>query len=659
MARDRSAAAVTNPRFLTVAARLVAAGLVAAGILLVTFMISLTSQLQAQSWSGILDPQRAVDWSKAGVVGGIPSGSWRQCGPTISAFSGAASAINDTIAACGTNQYVQLGAGTFNLSTGITWKGKSRVAVRGMGADQTFIVFTGTDPCQGTYSGVCMASADVNWSGGPSNTANWTAGYAKGATNITLSTVANLRVGAPLILDQADDAADTGNLFICEKGCSLDENNGNSQRTNRDQTQLVTVTGCGTANAFGAACNGTSVTISPGLYMPNWRASQSPGAWWASSPVYNDGIEDVSLDFTNAPGAKGIEIFNCSGCWVSGVRSIDSGKAHIEDQLSIHSTVQNNYLYLTQNSVDQSYGIEPFNASDSLYVNNIAQYVAAPYLINGPCSGCVLAYNFSINDYYTAAVNYVMMSTLAHTAGTDMLLFEGNIGAGFAADVFHGTHNFITSFRNYWIGNQPGCHIAAGFGTCSYNQHPVWLMAYSRYYNMVGNVLGQPGIQNGYESNSVPVYTLGSGNSALVNGATATVPFDPLVEPTLMRWGNYDTVNAAVRWVAGENGSGAPVYPALSSPSQTFPASFYYSSRPGWWPASKPWPLIGPDVSGGNIAGLDGHVNTPPAEDCYLNVMHGPADGTGPVLNFNAVKCYGTAITKTVAPQVNLTATVH
>jgi hypothetical protein len=628
-------------------------------LVLLTVAVSAPGFLEAQSWSGILDPQRAVDWTQAGVVGGIPSGSWTQCGSTIGAYSGSASTIINAIAACGTNQYVQLGAGTFNLSSGITWKAKSRVAVRGMGADQTLIVFTGVDSCQGAFSGICMASYDVNWSGGPSNTANWTAGYAKGTTNITLSSVNNLHVGAPLILDQVDDSSDTGNVFVCQAGCSLDGNNGNAQRTNRDQTQLVTVTACGTANLPGAACNGTNLTISPGLYMPNWRASQSPGAWWATSPVYNDGIEDVSLDFSHATGAKGIEIFNCSGCWISGVRTIDTGKAHVEDQLSVHSTVQNSYFYLTQNSIDQSYGIEPFNSSNSLYVNNIAQYVAAPYLINGPCSGCVLAYNFSINDYYDAALNYVMLSTIQHTAGTSMMLFEGNNGAGFGGDVFHGTHNFITSYRNYWIGNEPTCHIASGFGTCTSNQHPAWLMAYSRYYNMVGNVLGQPGIQNGYQSNSVPIFALGSGNSAPVNGVTVSVPFDPLVETTLMRWGNYDTVNAAVRWVASENGSGAPVYPALANPAQTLPASFYYSSTPSWWPASKAWPPIGPDVTGGNIAGLNGHANTIPAQDCYLNVMHGPPDGTGSVLSFNASKCYGTAITKTVAPPTNLAATVH
>lgn len=30
-------------------------------------------------WSGVLDPARAMDWNTAGVVGGIPDGSWAQC----------------------------------------------------------------------------------------------------------------------------------------------------------------------------------------------------------------------------------------------------------------------------------------------------------------------------------------------------------------------------------------------------------------------------------------------------------------------------------------------------------------------------------------------------------------------------------------------------
>ncbi len=54
-----------------------------------------------------------------------------------------------------------------------------------------------------------------------------------------------------------------------------------------------------------------------------------------------------------------------------------------------------------------------------------------------------------------------------------------------------------------------------------------------------------------------------------------------------------------------------------------------------------PWPSVGPEVSGGDIAGVGGHVYHNPAGNCYLNVMGGKVDGTSGVLSFNANACYG------------------
>ena len=85
--------------------------------------------------------------------------------------------------------------------------------------------------------------------------------------------------------------------------------------------------------------------------------------------------------------------------------------------------------------------------------------------------------------------------------------------------------------------------------------------------------------------------------------------------------------------------------------SDTLPASFYYSSTPPWWPSSKPWPIIGPGVTGGNVSGVNGLVYTNPAEDCYLNVMSGNTNGTSNVLSFNEATCYGTLTTKSPTQQ--------
>lgn len=643
--------------------------------LLIAFILAFP--LTAQTWSGILDPTRATDWSSSGVNGGIPATRTQcvntQCAAVTSAGASATNTqINAAIQNATSNTYVLLAAGTYNIGTGggpgcgngngIQMCGKSNVTLRGAGADQTLLVFTNDNNCHGGFSVICVDSSDTNWQGGPSNTANWTANYTQGTTTITLDSHTNLKVGNPLILDQVDDASDTGNIFVCQSTttsppCSLEGNINNGQRPNRDQVQIVRVASCGTSTP-GATCTSSTVTISPGIRMPNWNSvpgTSLPQAWWATTPVSGVGIENLSIDSTNDTGARGFEFFNAIDCWVSGVRSIDTGKSHIELSNSTSITLQNNYFYLTQNAVSQSYGISSFSSSDVLAVNNISQYVAAPWTINGSCTGCVLAYNYSINDYYTASAGYVAPASNQHTAGIDMLLYEGNIGAGSYGDNFHGTHNMITFFRNQWVGNQPKCYNGSpnSFSACTSNQVPFIINSYSRFYNIIGNVLGQSGVHNTYQNSGVNIYNFGSGNTE----GSVTVPSDSLVGTTMMRWGNYDTVTAAVRWCgnSGDTGwsttcsstsevpTGLSLYANAVPSTETLPPSFYYSAKPGWWPAAKSWPPIGPDVTGGNIANLNGHAYTIPSEDCYLNIMNGPADGTGSVLTFNAATCYSSS----------------
>jgi len=106
------------------------------------------------------------------------------------------------------------------------------------------------------------------------------------------------------------------------------------------------------------------------------------------------------------------------------------------------------------------------------------------------------------------------------------------------------------------------------------------------------------------------------------------MPYDPLVASTLLRWGNYDYATRQNRWNASEIPAGNAV-PA----SQTLPASFYLSAKPGWW-GTMPWPAIGPDVAGGQDP--SGHAFAIPAQVCYNTT---PKDTNG-VLVFHADRCY-------------------
>jgi len=613
----------------------------------------------AQQWSGILDPSRAIDWSTAGVIGGIPLRT--QICTTLSPGATAAQ-INSALSACPSGQTVFLNAGAYNLSAGIDFGGgKSNVTLRGAGADQTFLIFSNDAGCNGARTVVCMHSSDTNWKGGPSNLVNWTAGYAKGTTTITLASVPNLKVGYAIILDQTDSTQDdgsivitatTGTLTAISPGItgpfSLEGNGGGDQRSGRQQQQIVVVTGCGGVTTPGASCSGTnvSVTISPGLAMPNWTGTKSPQAWWATDPSSAIGVENLSVDGTSAGSSdSNFEMFNCNGCWVKGVRGINSGRAQVQVQYSPRFTIRDSYFFLTQNSASQSYGFECYGGADGLVENNIFQAIAAPEMINGNCSGTVVAYNFSINNFYTVSSRYNASANNQHTAGIDNVLFEGNYGNAVYGDVFHGTHHFLTYFRNRWTGPQPACwqsgasYATAVFNTCTSNLTPVVLQSFSRFENFIGNVLGTTGTNTAYPGN---IFDLGSGNS---NGIT-TVPADPNVAPTLMRWGNCDSATGfgACRFVSGEvpsalPGTQAPFSNAVPG-SQVLPASFYLSAKPSWWPAAKPWPGTGPDITGGNISGVGGRAFTIPAQDCAINIMGMPVDGTGSVRAFNAAACY-------------------
>lgn len=630
----------------------------------------LTPTLSAP-WSGIISPLRVTDWTSPGVVGGIPAR------PTICTTLGTAgqapsfvqsvtaSNINSAITSCGSGNTVLLNPGTYNIGA-ITWGNTSSVAngvtLRGSGADKTLIVATGniTSPCSANGTFVCMASTDNNFKTSPSNSATWSAGYLPGTNVITLSAVTNLKIGNPIILDQLDDTCDTGGIISSDSTTtctptspgisgpySLEGNGGNFPRSGRNQTEVHTVVGCNGSTTVGTTCTGTStpVTISPPLRYHNWRSGQTPQAWWATNPVHDVGIEDLSIDCSGVTGLC-IQVKNGYNTWRKGVRTISPDRAHIQFVYSIHNTVRDSYHFLTQNAATQSYGYDCNVGGDNLVENNIYQAVEGPIKENG-CTGDVISFNYATNQYYSASATWSQPTTSDHTAGDAFNLFEGNIGKGHEADVFHGTHHFETDFRNYYIGKPPVCYASgssyatATYGACTANVLAFRIESFSRGFNAIGNVLGATGLGFSYAGSQPAIYSLGVGNT---NGSV-TVPDDSITSDTFMRWGNWDSANAATRFVSGEVPSSlasAQEYFANAVPANnTLPSSFVYtSSTPSWWPSGKAWPLIGPDVSSGNIPNVGGFANSNPAMDCFLNTMGGPTDGTGPVLSFNADVCY-------------------
>jgi len=308
-----------------------------------------------------------------------------------------------------------------------------------------------------------------------------------------------------------------------------------------------------------------------------------------------------------------------------------------------------------------------WTSGDELYQNNISQHIAFSFMAEG-CIGSVAAYNFAIDDYYTHChgcsldAQWQQASSYRH-GGTDaLLLFEGNEGIGTIGDLVFGASDLITVFRNAYNGRDPN---GGSSGGKTEQTNAVLLYPGNRFWNIIGNVMGTAGYHTTYQcsyptptlcNNDLQIYSLG-----YANGYSAAN--DPYVAGSMMRWGNYDTVSNAVRFVNAEVPIGlldgfANVLPS----SQNLPASFYLSSKPSWW-GVQPWPATGPDVTGGNVvfgsgaaSTLGGHAYHIPAAACYLSVMKGPTNGSASLMSFDASTCYGSSSAQAPAPPTNLNA---
>jgi hypothetical protein len=665
-------------------------------------------------WSGILDTTRAIDWTGAGFT--IPNYT-TNC-PTQplltpndpSAAAANTTAIQNALASCdATHNVVNIPAGNFYVA-GIIYGSQGKQMIRGAGPMLTTLTPTAVVAC-GFWMAICMTTptkqshtmAAIPPSG--HQQCAWTAGYAKGSTAITLS---NCPGGGPpvnsmLILDQKNDSADTGGLFICDDTSFADCAYTGAAGQDADgrviggvaysQQQVVLVT-ADVNNGDGTY----SVSISHPVYFDNVRSGQSPGAYWLSY-VQNDGLENLTVDhgyLTSGPNGNwtAIQMYDCYQCWVRNVRNLNGSRADVFIGNSLDDVVRDNYFYGAQHGTSQSYAIEFEEASGVLVENNIFQQVTVGVMF-GQGSGNVTGYNYSIDNFYGGSS--IIASYDTHNAGNEFNLGEGNNFGQIGCDDLHGSSGMITMFRNIVIGWQSGK---------TQSTYPIYPGAKCRAFNFIGNAIGQPnitgnpslapyhtiydsyatsttsGVNGGNAATRQSIYVSGwtglNGAGGCLGLADLTAGCDPLVYSTLMRWGNYDVASAynsapagGIRWDAGEaspaavsyvNANFTPSY--FSSLAHTLPASLYYTSRPSWWPTAKAWPPVGPDVSNGNLgicsgtyAGAQatnssqctggtlstayaGHANSIPAQDCYLNVMHGPPDGTGGVLNFDANNCY-------------------
>ena len=636
------------------------------------------STASAQLWSGILDHSRATDWSQTGVTGGIPNRTNICQTVPLQGSPGSpasASVINTAIQNCSSagGGVVQLQAGTYYLNSSIAFNSAKNVTLRGQGPDQTTLEFDDTFSSGCSQGGVVCIN-DYGWSlsacnfNAPPNLANWTANYAPGTTQLVLDRISGpgsptytLTAGMLLLLDQLDPpATDFTNYvpfpmeypqYVVSAGC-------NANRAGRCVGEVHSVT----------AVTGTgpyTVTITPPIAYHSWNANgnNQPQAFWCGTAAMvpmNDGVENVTvLNNTTAGVGYGlVRIEGAAQSWMKNVRAINTVNAGFAVRISANVEMRDSYLFHQNNASScltggTQYGINPVFSGFVKFENNIFQQLCSGIMMQ-PCFVCVFGYNYVVGEYGVGGFggNFGYAAAPGHVGGTHSLLFEGNIMNGVNTDhlTAHGTNAaFFVMFRNYFTGE-----LTPGIGLYSY---PVFNGGINRFNSYIGNVLGVPALAGGaYESSPIVgwvdpqtkismwnfAWGCGDRDSKVRPDNYCRVPFvipnDTITATSLMRWGNWDAVTNAVRWNSSEVPTGSGNFTQFIPATHNLPASFYIASKPAWF-GSSPWPIIGPDVTGG-FEGA-GHAGSIPARDCYLNIMHGPTDGSGGVLTFNAASCYG------------------
>lgn len=517
----------------------------------------------------LIDPARVIAWAP-GVPGGIPSRT-TICYTDTGALDSVAT-LNTQIAACAVGQVVQLLPGTYTLSAKLTIaKG---VTVRGISKAGTIFNCTVSDNCvqMGNFP---SAPSAVGVSGSP----------AKGATSLTLASVAGLAVNDYVVIDQVNDGTEVVNTGTTD-GSEPCRSGSSGMRCLGQMTKIT-------------AINSLTISIDPPLHH-GYAAAQLPQVWEVTGVTTGAGLESVTINRTNFPdsGGSNIRIVACSGCYVKDVASNSTEWWHVYIDRSIFSTVSSNDLFSGQSHAGgYAYGVVAYGFSTAnLIENNYCNECRHSFVLEAGPSGNVFAYNYSVNEWQGAGTGETWLATglTTHGAHPSMNLFEGNTAGKIFADYAHGSASYNTAYRN----NVIRASAYTGSGGITSARRAVAVAINNTGFNFVGNVLGVNGqsftaYDPGQNRTSAGTYVYNFGY--FDDGDTTAQTYAATLASTYLH-GNFDWQSSTQIWSGNSN--------------HTLPNSLYTGSTPGFYNTSGScsWPPVNP---------ANGSVSTLPAAHRY------------------------------------------
>jgi hypothetical protein len=511
----------------------------------------------------IIPADRRIDWSPAGIPGGIPERT-DVCATIDSAIYGngvtdATQVIQDAIDNCPDEQVVYLPPGTYRVHSTIHLYGYD--TLRGAGPGRTILKHVGS------YSrSMVDMRGSIYYQLASLHKTHDVLQAQKDSKVITLSSAAGIVPGDILLINQLND-----NDLVDPEGVEGICTYCGYEGGDRVLGQLVEVT----------AVAGNQVTLNLPLHW-TYDTDLDPWAYQvdANSLIRYAGLEDLTLTQDNADVEFMIEMDGAQYSWVKNVeiKNIQRRGMWIID--SLQNEIRECYVHIGIDGYgrDRGYGIFlDLHSASNLVENNVLSTIdGGGIMTGGGASGNVIAYNYFHDILFDDPWWLIASPSINHAPHPKMNLWEGNIAYKAEADIIHGSSSHNTIFRSQSKGWQSD--------TITTRNNAIEIAAKNTYMNVVGSVLGTPGKSNRYEVLPGQSYDDWSEKVIWVLGVGSGVN-DPNVAATLLRHGNYDYVTNAVVWD-----------PAISN--HDLPDSLYLDGMPGWWCQETPWPAIGPDVAG-------------------------------------------------------------
>jgi hypothetical protein len=542
----------------------------------------------------IIPAERLADWRPGiavGVPGGVPTNRTRLFDVTKAPYhadnTGAADAqpaIQKAVTEAQQDDVVYLPAGTYRVDSAISLGSKSRITIRGDGPERT-VIMAGSQS-----SGIVIQPADGGDWWYPHRLKLAIAGSPnKGDTTLVVGDTKPL------------DAYPRGGIGqICQLSLKNDlrlpvVSPGHWEYLRRQLSRIV-------------ARTDTTVTISPGLLF-DLPVELSPVLRPAGRYAELIGIEDLTVDGTNSTAARGLILINASvGCWVTNVTMRKAERYVFVLDGVLQCEVRHCYIGQRKSAAGPNGGGLLMGVSSGCLIEDNVFADTFPDMEIDNSSGNVFAYNFCDDKAVQGGLLGCSINS-NHGGHGSHNLYEGNVAPRFQCDGYHGSASHDTAFRNWFHGTSSQTDQ---FWIC------VNLNRFTRYYNIVGNVLGCRGYPWLYEVEDVGFgydkhyfYSFGFPNmgNGWSNGQTVQpsqgrywadwermLASEPGKGPGPSGFQEWDLDVKATTLLKGNynyRDQGVPDSESLGGVA--LPRSLYRTEKPAWF-GDLSWPPFGPDT---------------------------------------------------------------